>query len=147
MKHILLDTNILADLGMRHRDENDPSIQLLRACQQGRIQAYAAGWSIMTLMYLMDAARDERGARLCTKAEVMSEASALLTFITVVEANNSTFALGLGMGWADWEDAIIYATGDSHPLIEAIITNDDKFIKRTKAMCGIKALLPAELLG
>lgn len=146
MKHILLDTNVLIDLGMKRRDEKDPGIQLLRSCQQGRVQAYATGWSIMTLMYIMDSARDERGTRMCTKAEVMSEASALLTFVTVIEANNSAFAMGLAMGWTDWEDAIIYATGDSHPLIEAIVTNDAAFQKRTKKLPGIKAIAPAEAL-
>ncbi|MCC6541123.1 MAG: hypothetical protein IT225_02775 [Flavobacteriales bacterium] len=146
MKHILLDTNILVDLGIRHRDEKDPGIRLLRTCQQGKLHAYATGWSVMSLMYLMDSARNERGERMCSKAEVMAEASALLTFVTVIDANNSAFAMGLAMGWADWEDAIIYAAGDSHPLIEAVVTNDKKFRNRTKKLPGIKAIDPAVLV-
>ncbi len=146
MKHILLDTNILADLGMKRRDEKDPGIQLLRSCQRGGVRAYATGWSIMTFMYIMDSARDKRGARMCTKAEVMSEASALLTFVTVIEANNPAFAMGLAMEWADWEDAIIYAAADAHPLIEAIVTNDAAFRKRTRKLPGIKAIAPAEVI-
>ena len=146
MKHIFLDTNILVDLSIRRRPESDPSIRLLRACQQGTLQGYTTTWSLMTLMYLMDAARDEHGRRMCTKAEVVSEATALLTFLHLVDSNSAAMAGGLALGWPDWEDAILYRLADSHPQIEAIVTNDDKFRKRTKALPGIRAVAPADVM-
>ena len=146
MKNILLDTNILVDHSLRKRPADDPSIQLLRACQRGTYTAYATSWTLMTLLYLMDEARDDHGKRLCTKAEIMAEASDLLTFITLVDAGNAAVVGGLAMGWADWEDAIIYRLADSHPEIEAIVTKDKKFVTRTKTLKGVKAMQPADLL-
>ena len=100
----------------------------------------------MTLMYLMDAARDSNDKRIWTKPQIMAETAMLLTFITVIDANNAAFATGLAMGWTDWEDAIIHAAGDAHPLVECVVTNEKKFMTRTEKLPGIKAVRPADVL-
>ncbi|MDX9750705.1 MAG: hypothetical protein RBT71_06455 [Flavobacteriales bacterium] len=146
MKHVLLDTNILLDRSFQRAPANAPSLEVLRRCQRGVLHGYATGWSIMTLMYLMDAARDANGKRIWTKPQIMAETAMLLTFITVMEANNAAFTNGLALGWTDWEDAIIYAAGDAHPLIEGVVTKEKKFVARTQKLPGIKAVYPADLL-
>lgn len=145
MTGIFLDTNILVDLFVRRKPEEDASVELLRACQQRELQGYTSSWCLMTLMYLMDQARDAQGKRMCTKAEIVNETTGLLTFLTVVDADNIAIAAGLTLGWSDWEDAILYTLANKHPRIEAIITNDKAFIKRTKKLPGIRAMGPADL--
>ncbi len=146
MKHVLLDTNILLDRSFQRAPGNAPSMEVLRRCQRGVLHGYATGWTIMTLMYLMDAARDAKGQRIWTKSEIMAETATLLTFITVIDANNAAFVNGLALGWTDWEDAVIYAAGDAHPLIEGVVTKEKKFVARTEKLPGIKAVLPTEVL-
>ncbi|MBV6403762.1 MAG: hypothetical protein IT228_09510 [Flavobacteriales bacterium] len=146
MKHILLDTNILLDRSFQRAPANTASMEVLRRCQLGQLHGYATGWTIMTLMYLMDAARDAKGQRIWTKPLIIAETSMLLTFITVIEANNTAFANGLAMGWTDWEDAVIYAAGDAHPLVEAVVTKEKKFVARTGKLPGIKAVYPSDVL-
>lgn len=146
MKAILLDTNILMDRSFNRAPANAPSMEVLRQCQQHMLSGYITTWCLMTLMYMMDEARDNKDDRIWTKAEIMAEAADLLSFITLVDGGNAAVLGGMAMGWADWEDAIIYRIADSHPEIEAIVTNDKKFITRTKALKGVKAMQPAEIL-
>ena len=146
MKHVLLDTNILVDRSFRQLPHDAPSLQVLRGCQLSIWQGYTTTWSLMTLMYLMDASRDPSGRRIWTKRQIVHEATSLLTFITVVEAGNGSFNAGFTMAWSDWGDAVIYSIANDHPLIEAIVTNDADFVKRTKKLPGIKAIAPGDLL-
>jgi predicted nucleic acid-binding protein len=146
MKYILLDTNILLDRSFQRAPFNSPSLEVMRRCQQREFHGHVTTWSLMTLMYLMDQARDDQGSRIWTKQQITSEANTLLTFLTLVDTDHPAFAAGFGLGWADWEDAILYALADNHPQIEVILTNDKPFIKRSKALPGIKAMGPAELL-
>jgi len=145
MNHILLDTNILLDRSFRQAPDNAAGIQVLRGCQLRKWNGYATPWSVMTMMYLMDAARDSVDRRIWTKAQIMTEVAGLLTFITLVEGNNGAFTAGFSLGWADWEDAVLYSIAESHPQIEAIVTNDKGFVTRTKKLPGVKAIPPAEL--
>jgi predicted nucleic acid-binding protein len=146
MKHVLIDTNILVDRSFRRAPQNVSSMEVLRRCQHGALHGYTTTWSLMTLMYLMEEARDAHGKRIFSKADITAETIDLLTFITLVDAGNATVLGGLALGWPDWEDAIIYHAANSHPLVEAIVTNDGKFVKRAKALKGIKAMTPSELL-
>lgn len=146
MKHVLLDTNILADQLFRRKSDGDPSLELIRLCQRGELIAYTTPWCLLTVMYLMGEATGARGARVWTNAEIQREAGQLLSFITLIEAGNGHFAAGFTYGWPDWEDAVIHALADGHPQIEVVITNDKEFVKRSKKLDGVPALLPADAL-
>jgi predicted nucleic acid-binding protein len=147
MKHVFLDTNILVDQCFRRKKANDPSLVLMRLCQQGVLSAYTSSWCLMTMMYLMDEARGPEGRRIWTKKEILAETASLLSFVTVVEAGNGHFARAFTIGWADWEDAIIHAVAEGHGQIEVVVTNDRKYVNRTKKDPGVQALLPSDVLA
>lgn len=147
MKHVLLDTNILMDACFRRKPDGHPSMELIRQCQLRRFEAYTTFWSIMTVMYLMDEARDMHGRRIATKQEIMTIAAGLMAWTTVIDTTNGHFATGFALGWSDWEDAVIYAAADAHPLVESVVTNDRKFATRTARLPGIKAVLAHKLLN
>jgi len=146
MKHIFLDTNILVDHCFRRKAANDPSLELIRRCQQRELIAYSAPWCIMTVMYLMDQARDEKDKRMLSKERIMAEAGLMLSFITLIETNNASFITAFTLGWSDWEDAVIHAMANAHHKVEAIVTNDNGFMRRTKGLQGVKALLPSQVM-
>lgn len=146
MKYLYLDTNILMNVVFKRVPDSHPSVILLRHCQQGHFSAYTSEWCIMTLMYMMDQLRDGRNQRIWSKQEIMKQTGKLLSFVTMVSSSNGSFAGAFAMEWPDWEDAVIYAVADAHPLIDAIVTNDAKFIRRTKRLPGIKAFAPADVI-
>jgi predicted nucleic acid-binding protein len=151
MKHVFLDTNILVDHCFRRKPANDPSLELIRRCQQRVMIAYSAPWCIMTVMYLMDQARDQKGKRMLSKERIMAEAGLMLSFITLIETNNASFLTAFALGWSDWGDAVIHALADAHPKVEAIVTNDNGFVRRSavlrkKGVQGVKAVLPGQVV-
>lgn len=146
MKFVFLDLNIIMDQCFRRKPDHDPSLEIMRLCQQRKLHAYTSAWCVMTVMYMMGEARDVAGTRIWTKQAVLSYAGSLLSFVSLIETTNRDFATGFSLGWEDWEDALIYAVADLHPKVEAIVTNDRKFINRTKKLKGVKAITPAETL-
>lgn len=146
MRHIYIDTNMMLNVVFNRVPDDHPSVILMRRCQQGHFTAYTSEWCVMTLMYMMDQLRDEKDRRVWTKQEIMKQTGKLISFVTMINGGNGVFAGAFAMEWADWEDAIIYAAADTHPLIEAIITNDAAFQRRTKKLPGIKAIGPAEVI-
>ena len=146
MKHIYIDTNMMMNVVFKRVPDTHPSVALLRRCQQGHFSAYTSEWCIMTLMYMMDQLRDEHHKRVWSKQDIMKQTGKLLAFVTLVNGGNGTFAGAFAMEWPDWEDAIIYAVADAHPLIECIVTDDAKFIRRAKRLQGVKVVAPDEVI-
>lgn len=141
MKHIYIDTNLMVNVVFKRVSATHPSVTLLRHCQQGHFSAYTSEWCIMTLMYMMDQLRDEEHKRVWSKQAIMQQTGKLLSFMNLVSAGNGAFAGAFAMEWTDWEDAIIYAVADAHPLIECVVTNDAKFIHRARRLPGIRSHL------
>jgi hypothetical protein len=58
----------------------------------------------MTVMYLMDQARDEKGKKMLSKERIIAEAGLMLSFITLIETSNASFLTAFALRWSDWED-------------------------------------------
>ncbi|MBW4055024.1 MAG: PIN domain-containing protein [Proteobacteria bacterium] len=120
---VLFDTNIFLDVLMDRVPFSDPAAELFSKVEDGTIAGYVCSTSITTIFYL--------ASKIIGAARAQVEVKKLLNLFEVAPVNRAVLEFALTAGFADFEDAVIYAAA-CQVDVEAIVTRNQKDSKKSK---------------
>ena len=120
---LLLDTNIVLDLLMDRMPFADAAAELFSKVEDGSATGYLCGTTIATIYYLT--------AKVVGTPRAQEEIKKLLRLFEVAPVNRPVLQSALTVGFADFEDAVIYEAA-RHVGAEAIVTRNQKDFKKSK---------------
>ncbi|MEK7795702.1 MAG: PIN domain-containing protein [Candidatus Hydrogenedentota bacterium] len=131
---VLLDTNVLMDV-LEQRDEHyEASAEVLSLGVEKRIEAIVPGHALTTVYYLV--------ARNLGRQRADEAVDWLLASFRIVSATHACFERARGLGFADFEDAVVAAIAESERCDFIATRNTSDF----KAF-PVPAVAPSRLLG
>lgn len=116
MKKVMIDTNVLLDLGLE-RDGHDDALGVVFACQEEGITMYMCATSTKDVFYWM--------AKAYGADEAYLQMARLLRFTRIATVDDIACKLGLGFERPDYEDGIVTACALAEQ-VDAIVTRDKK---------------------
>lgn len=119
MRKILLDLNVLLDVLQRREPHFRNAVQVLNRVVAGELVGYIPGHGVTTIYYLVQRAR---GSEEADKA-----VDWLLGKLEVVPETTSTFLRARGLGFQDFEDAVVASAAEQAKCDLIITRNVDDF--------------------
>lgn len=116
MKKILIDTNVLLDIGLEREDHN-AALAVLLACREEKIGMYMCGTSAKDVFYWM--------AKAYGADEAYVQMGRLFKFVAVATVDETVCKLGLNYERPDYEDGIVTACALAEH-VDAVITRDKR---------------------
>ncbi|MDR1206542.1 MAG: PIN domain-containing protein, partial [Peptococcaceae bacterium] len=129
---ILLDTNIIVD-NFARRDTYGESLQILDACENGKIESLVTTVTIMDVMYLL--------RKHLSSAEMRNAVQLLLQIVDIIPALKSDITAALSGSFGDVEDAV-QASCAARAKADYIVTRNVKDFKHSP----VPAVLPGDML-
>ena len=120
---VLFDTNIFLDLLMDRVPFSDPAAELFSRVEEGTIIGYVCSASITTIYYI--------ASKTIGAVRAQEEVKKLLNLFEVAPVNRAVLESALTAGFADFEDAVIYAAACQVDA-EAIVTRNKKVLKKSR---------------
>ena len=122
---IFLYTNVLMDPLDEQREMHLASKRLLKAAEDGVIEAIVTGLSLVNLVYIMQ----RQGA---SRSLLMDYVKNMLDIATIASTDISQLKAAVASGWKEFEDAVQYEAAASVGRVQAIITSDGKGFKGSR---------------
>lgn len=119
----LFDTNIFLDLLMDRAPFAEAAVDLFCKVEEGTIIGYICSTSITTIYYI--------ASKTIGTVRAQEEVKKLLNLFEVAPVNRAVLESALAAGFADFEDAVIYAAA-CQVDVEAIVTRNQKDFKKSK---------------
>lgn len=119
----MFDTNIFLDLLMDRAPFAEAAVELFSRVEEGTIIGYVCSSSITTIYYL--------ASKTIGAVRAQEEVKKLLNLFEVAPVNRAVLESALAAGFADFEDAVIYAAA-CQVEVEAIVTRNQKDFKKSK---------------
>lgn len=129
---ILLDTNVVLDFLLRRERFVKEAREIMLLVNEGKVQGFLCPTTITTIYYMMRKNFSEN--------ECLIKIKNLLDFFEITKVDKNTFLQSIEKSNGDFEDSIIYTSGDN---VDIIITQDKKGFKK----CAKKVLIPSEFLN
>lgn len=120
---VLFDTNIFLDLLMDRAPFAEAAVELFSRVEEGTIIGYVCSTSITTIYYI--------ASKTIGTVRAQEEVKKLLNLFEVAPVNRAVLESALTAGFADFEDAVIYAAA-CQVDVEAIVTRNQKDFKKSK---------------
>ena len=118
---LLFDTNIVLDVLMDRKPFSNSASALFAAAEDGIIIGCLCGTTLTTVYYIVSKSMGSDPAKEAIKK--------LLTIFDVAPANRAVIESALAAEFKDFEDAVLYASGD-YAGVDAIVTrNESDFSK------------------
>ena len=117
MRRVLFDINVVLDFVLDRRPHAAPASLLWAAAERDEIKAFLPAHGVTTVFYLVARQHDHRFAR-----RVMED---LLLVPGIAPVDGPVLKRALGLGWADFEDAVCAAAAEGVGC-DAIISRDSK---------------------
>lgn len=114
---VFLDTNILTD---HIQNRNHFSVEVVRACELGKVQGYVSSASLYTLVFLVKKYSSEN-PRLILEY--------YLDLVEPIQTNKENLYASLASSFSDLEDAFQYHTALNERGMDYFITNNTRDFK------------------
>lgn len=118
MKHYFVDTNVLFDFLLRRDTFGEDALRLFEARGHGQVTLHVSSLSFSHIYYTL---RKTNSA-----AERLASLTLLAQLVEIIPIDRAIVEAALGLGFADFEDALQYCAARAVPAIEAIVTRDPK---------------------
>lgn len=134
MRRLLLDVNVVLDVLLDRAPFADASSAVWAAVESGQAEGFLAAHAVTTLHYLNAKSVGARMARETTDA--------LLGVFEVAGVDAPVLRAALGMGWADFEDAVTAAAA-RRAKCDAVVTRNPRDFTRSP----VRVLSPSEAVA
>jgi predicted nucleic acid-binding protein len=131
MRRLLLDVNVVLDVLLDRAPFAEASSAVWAAVESGRAEGFLAAHAVTTLHYLNAKAVGSRVARETTEA--------LLGVFEVAGVDAPVIGAAVGLGWADFEDAVTAAAA-RRVKCDAVVTRNPRDFVRSP----VRVLTPSE---
>ena len=115
MTALLFDTNVVLDVLLDREPHVHASAQALAQVERGEVRGFLCATTVTTLFYLASRALDARRAR--------GQIEALLRLFDVAPVTRLVLTDALGIGFADYEDAVLHEAA-RHAGVQGIVTRN-----------------------
>ena len=131
---LLFDTNVILDVLLDRQPHALGSSRAMGVVEVGQATGYLGATTVTTIYYLASKAG---GTELASQS-----IEQLLAIMEVAAVNRSVLEDALGLGFSDYEDAVLHEAA-RHSGVDAIVTRDP----RGFAKASLPVLSPTELLA
>lgn len=131
--NILFDTNIILDALLEREPFGKDAVILFDAVEQSLINGYICADSVTTIFYLIEKTK--------TGAFARQKIKLLLELFEVAPINRAVLEDALGLGFSDYEDAVVYQSAIGINA-DGIVTRNVNDYKKS----GIAVYSPSELI-
>ena len=115
MTAVLFDTNVVLDVLLDREPHVHASAQAMAMVERGEVRGVLCATTVTTLFYLATRALDARRAR--------GHIDALLRLFDVAPVTRLVLTDALGIGFADYEDAVLHEAA-RHADVQGIVTRN-----------------------
>jgi predicted nucleic acid-binding protein len=133
VRRLLLDVNVVLDV-LDRKPFADVASAVWAAVEQGEAEGCLSAHAVTTLHYLNAKAAGPRTARETTDA--------ILSVFDVAPVDRAVLNIALGLGWADFEDAVMAAAA-RRAGCDALVTRNPRDFRRSP----VRILTPSEALA
>jgi len=131
---IIFDTNIILDVLLNREPFVELSANIVSSVEKKNIEGYLCATTITTLDYLISKQTNRNKAR--------TEIQKLLSIFEISEVNSKVLGMSLNSGFKDFEDAVLYYSGECCG-VNGLVTRNTKDYKQAK----LPVYTPHELWG
>nr|WP_198137939.1 PIN domain-containing protein [Verminephrobacter eiseniae] len=131
---MLFDTNVVLDVLLDREPHVHASAQAMALVERGEVRGFLCATTVTTLFYLASRALDARRAR--------GQIEALLRLFDVAPVTRLVLTDALGIGFADYEDAVLHEAA-RHAGVLCIVTRN----VRDFSAATLPVLAPDEFLS
>lgn len=133
MKRVLIDTNVILDIGLKRQPFFESSSELFYLIDQNKIAGFVTATTITDIYYI-------------SKKETTSETainfiSGLLGIVDIIGVDKEVVIKALKSGMKDFEDAIQVSAAEYNEISIIVTRNKADFND-----CGLEIFTPAEFL-
>jgi len=133
MKRVLIDTNVILDIGLKRQPFFDSSSELFYLIDQNKISGFVTATTITDIYYI-------------TKKETSNEIaisfiSGLLDIVDIVGVDKAVIIRALQSGMKDFEDAVQVSSAEYNEIRILVTRNKADFIS-----CGLEIFTPDEFI-
>lgn len=131
---VLIDTNVILDVLLNRAPFVEQSANIVSSVETKAIEGYLCATTVTTLDYLISKAKDRQQA----KAEIKK----LLHLFGISDVNSRVLALAADSAFSDFEDAVLYYSGE-YTGVDCLVTRNGKDFKNAT----LPVYTPDELWG
>lgn len=132
--NILFDTNVILDLLLKREPYDAHARDLFIKIEKREITGYLCSTTVTTVYYFV--------AKLLDRMQAEDSMKQLLQIFEVASVDRTTLEVALSVGFIDFEDAVLYASGSLNK-VDGIVTRNPKDFKKSL----ITVYAPDELLA
>lgn len=131
---VLIDTNVILDVLLNRAPFVEQSANIVSSVETKAIEGYLCATTITTLDYLISKAKDRQQAK--------TEIKKLLHLFGISDVNSRVLALAADSAFSDFEDAVLYYSGECTG-VDCLVTRNVKDFKHAT----LPVYTPDELWG
>jgi predicted nucleic acid-binding protein len=131
---ILLDTNVILDVLLDRRPFSEDACVVFSGVERGMLLGCLCATTATTVYYLVEKALGGRRA--------LAEVKKLLMLFEVAPVGKAVLETAMEAGFADFEDAVVYASG-LHAGVDGLVTRNQKDFKPS----SVPVYSPVELVA
>jgi predicted nucleic acid-binding protein len=122
MEHYLVDTNVIIDM-LIDREDADAACAVIDGAERGDYAIYLCSLSYTNIYYSL--------RHVLTREQRIDCLKQLNEVIRTVPVDGTVINEALNSGWKDFEDSVQYHAAKAYPIINGIITRNEKDFKQS----------------
>ena len=134
MKTVLIDTNIVLDIALKHKQFVEKASELLEILEVNKISVYVSATSVTDIYYILRKSKSHR--------EVISFLKSFFNYIEIAGVDKIVVINALNSNIKDFEDAIQIETAKEQN-IRTVITRNKKDFEKS----GLKIYNPNDYIN
>ena len=131
---VLVDTNVILDVLLNRAPFVELSANIVSSIETKNIEGYLCAKTVTTLDYLLSKAKNREQSKV--------EIKKLLHLFGIADVNSRVLALAADSAFTDFEDAVLYYSGECAG-VGCVVTRNTKDFKHA----SLPAYTPEELWG
>ena len=131
---VLFDTNVILDLLLNREPFAEAAADLVARVERGELTGFVGATTVTTIFYL--------AAKALGREQAAAQIRVLLEIFEVAPVNRAVLESALGLGFKDFEDAMLHEAA-RHAAVDWIVTRN----ARDFVGGGVRVCTPGEMLA